>query len=105
MKTMPTSTAEERYRWIKPILDGDISVKSMTKASPFSKRTLQYWLSRCRELGLAGLENQSRRPKSSPWETPIRIKERVVELRSQCKKCAFKLNDDLEKEWQVPQIL
>jgi transposase InsO family protein len=98
MKTMPTSTAEERYRWIRPIVDGDISVKSMAKACPFSKRTLQYWLSRYREFGLAGLKNQSRRPRSSPWETPIRIKERIIELRSQDKKCAFKLNNDLRKE-------
>lgn len=95
---MPTSTAEERYRWIKPILDGDISVKNMAKACPFSKRTLQYWLARYRKSGLPGLESQSRRPKSSPWETPIRIKERIVELRNQDGKCAVKLNGDLEKE-------
>lgn len=98
MKTMPTSTAEERYRWIKPITEGDISVKNMAQACPFSKRTLQYWLSRYRESGLTGLENQSRRPRSSPWETPIRIKERVIELRNQDGKCAFKLNNDLRKE-------
>ena len=95
---MPTSTAEERYRWIKPIVDGDISVKNMAKACPFSKRTVQYWLSRYRESGFAGLENQSRRPKSSPGETPIRIKEKIVALRKDSGLSALKLKWKVEKD-------
>ena len=98
MKTMPTSTAEERYRWIRPIVDGDISVKNMSKACPFSKRTLQYWLSRYREFGLAGLENQSRRPKSNPFETPIRIKEKVIALRKDSGLSALKLKWKIKKD-------
>lgn len=98
MKTMPTSTADERYRWIKPIEDGDISIKNMAKACPFSKRTLQYWLSRYREFGLAGLENKSRRPKSSPWETSIRIKERIIALRKASGLSALKLKWKIEKD-------
>jgi len=47
---------------------------------------------------LAGLENQSTRPKSHPHETPIRIKERIIELRNKNNKCAFKLADDLNQE-------
>jgi len=27
MKTMPNSTQEEKYRWIKPILEGGITIK------------------------------------------------------------------------------
>lgn len=95
---MPTSTAEERYRWIKPILDGDISVKNMVKACPFSKRTVHYWLSRYRESGFAGLENQSRRPRSSPGETPIRIKEKIIALRKDSGLSALKLQWKVTKE-------
>jgi len=29
MKTMPNSTKEEKYRWIKPILDKEITIKNM----------------------------------------------------------------------------
>ena len=47
---------------------------------------------------MAGLENKSTRPKSQPNETPIRIKERVIELRNETKLCAKKLNYKLKKE-------
>ena len=95
---MPKSTAEEKYRWIKPILDHEISIKNMTQASPFSERALKYWLANFRAYGLAGLENKSTRPKSQPNETPIRVKERIIELRQSTKLCAKKLNYKLKKE-------
>jgi transposase InsO family protein len=97
-KTMPKSTQEEKMRWIKPILKKEITIKQMTEISPFSERTLKYWLARFRESGAAGLENRSTRPKSQPNETPIRIKERIIELRNQTKLCAKKLNYRLKKE-------
>ena len=70
----------------------------MVKACPFSMRTLKYWLSHYRRYGMGGLDNESRRPKSHPWETPIRIKERIIELRRKTKKCALKLQWQLAKE-------
>lgn len=85
-------------RWIKPILAKELTIKQMAKISPFSERTLKYWLARFRESGEAGLENQSRRPKSQPGETPIRIKERIIELRRETLLCAKKLNYKLKKE-------
>lgn len=98
MKTMPKSTKEEKYRWIKSILDKEISIKNMAKVCPFSKRALKYWLADYKEFGIDGLENKSRRPKSHPKETSIRIKERIIELRKETKKCALKLKWQLEKE-------
>lgn len=97
-KTMPKSTQEEKYRWIKPIIDEDITIKSLTKVCPFSERALKYWLANFRRNGMAGLENKSTRPKSQPGETPIRIKERIIELRQDTKLCAKKLNYKLAKE-------
>lgn len=97
-KTMPKSTAEEKFRWIKPILRKRISIKDMALVCPFSERTLKYWLSNYRKYGMTGLENKSTRPKSNPNETPIRIKERIVELRLETKLCAKKLNYKLSKE-------
>jgi len=98
MKTMPKSTKEEKYRWIKPILDKEISIKQMVKVCPFSERSLKYWLVSFRKFGINGLENQSRRPKTNPHETPIRIKERIIELRQEKKQCAKKISWDLEEE-------
>ena len=97
-KTMPKSTQEEKLRWIKPILDKELTIKQMASISPFSERTLKYWLARFREAGEAGLKNKSTRPKSQPGELPIRTKERIIELRNQTKLCAKKLNYKLIKE-------
>lgn len=97
-KTMPKSTKEEKYRWIKPILDKEINIKQMVKVCPFSARALKYWLANFRRQGLIGLENKSTRPKSQPRETSIRVKERIIELRNETKLCAKKLNYKLKKE-------
>ena len=95
---MPKSTKEEKYRWIKPILAKEILVKDMAKVCPFSTRSIKYWLSGFRRYGLEGLENKSTRPKSNPRETPIRTKERIIELRKEKKQCSLKLAWDLEEE-------
>jgi transposase InsO family protein len=98
MTIMPKSTKEEKFRWIKPILDKEITIKNMIKVCPFSERALKYWLAECRKNGIEGLENKSKRPKTNPRETPIRIKERIIELRKETKKCALKLKWQMEKE-------
>lgn len=98
MKTVPKSTKEEKYRWIKPILDREISIKDMAKVCPFSERSIKYWLANFRQYDFEGLENRSTRPKSNPRETPIRLKERIIELRKQKKQCALKLMWDLREE-------
>jgi len=97
-KTMPQSTQEEKYRWIKPILEKEMTIKQMSKVCPFSERSLKYWLANFRAYGLVGLENKSTRPKTQPNETPIRVKERIIELRNNTKLCAKKLNYRLKKE-------
>jgi len=66
MKTMPNSTQEEKYRWIKPILENEITIKDMAKVCPFSERALKYWLANYRKHGITGLENKSTRPKTYP---------------------------------------
>ncbi len=95
---MPKSTKEEKFRWIKPILDKEISIKSMAKVCPFSERSLKYWITNYKEHGMDGLENKSRRPKTNPNETPIRIKEKIIELRKDRKQCALKIMWDLQDE-------
>lgn len=95
---MPKSTKEEKYRWIKPILDQDITIKQMARVCPFCERSLKYWLASFKAGGLEELANKSTRPKTQPKETPIRIKERIIELRQETKLCAKKLNYKLRKE-------
>ena len=98
MKTMPNNIQEEKYRWIKPILEKEITIKQMVNICPFSERTLKYWLSKYRNNGFDGLNDKSRRPKSQPNETSIRIKERIIELRKETRLCAKKINYKIKKE-------
>jgi len=95
---MPKSTKEEKYRWIRPILDKEISIRDMIRVCPFSERTVKYWLSIFKKHGIEGLENRSTRPKTNPKETSIRIKERIIELRKDKKECALKLMWHLKDE-------
>lgn len=95
---MPKTTSEEKYRWIKPILNKEITIKKMTKICPFSERSLKYWLANFRRQGIKGLKNNSTRPRSHPQETSIRVKERIIELRKETRKCALKIKWDLEDE-------
>lgn len=95
---MPESISDERFRWIKPILDKKVTIKKMTDCCPFCERTLKNWLSNYAKFGLSGLIPKSTRPKTQPNETPIWIKEQVIEFRQKNKKCALKLVNDLQKQ-------
>lgn len=95
---MPNSTSEEKLRWIGPILSGDISIKNMARVCPFSERTIKYWLSHYRQYGEVGLVNRSTRPRTSPKDTSIREKERILELRHETHLGALKLHYKLAKE-------
>lgn len=98
MKTMPNNVQEERLRWIKPVLDKEITIKTLASFAPFSERTFKRWVKAYRAKGVVGLQIGSRRPKSHPKETSIRIKERIIELRKDSGKCALKLKWDLTDE-------
>lgn len=95
---MPKTIKEERLRWILPIYNKEIKLTDVAKFCPHSKRSLERWLSAYRKRGEQGLIPKSTRPKTSPNETPIRIKEQIIELRKQTKLCALKLKWKLEKE-------
>lgn len=95
---MPKNIKEERLRWILPIFNKEIKLVDAVKVCPHSKRSLERWLAAYRKYGEAGLEPKSTRPKTNPNETPIRIKEKVIELRKEKKLCALKLSWELEDQ-------
>ena len=95
---MPKTIKEERLRWILPIANREIKLVEAAKVCPHSQRSLERWLALFKKYGEAGLEPKSTRPKTNPKETPIRIKERVIELRNETKRCSLKLKWKLEKE-------
>ena len=95
---MPTTIKEERLRWIVPIYQKELKLKDVARVCPHSKRSLERWVALYKKYGADGLIPKSTRPRSHPNETEIRIKERIIELRNQTKKCALKLKWQLEKE-------
>ncbi len=95
---MPKTIKEERLRWVLPIYNKEIKLVDIAKVCPHSKRSLERWISLYKRYGEKGLEPKSTTPKTQPNETPIRDKERVIELRNKTKLCALKLHWKLEKE-------
>jgi len=95
---MAKNVKEERYRWLRPILEKEISIKNLVKVCPHSERSVKRWLTDFRLGGMEALEPKSTRPKTEPNETPIWIKERVIELRKKTNLCAKKLHWRLEKQ-------
>lgn len=95
---MSKTIKEERLRWVLPIVSKEIKLVDAVKVCPYGQRSLERWVANYKQFGEEGLEPQSTKPKSQPNETPIRIKERIVELRKEKRKCAFKLVDDLRQE-------
>lgn len=78
---MPETKQQLRYQWIKPILGREISIKAVLRVSPFSERTIKYWLERYRKRGIGGLIDKSTRPHSFPGQTPSWIEERIKEIK------------------------
>lgn len=79
-------------------MNKEIKLVDSVKIFPHGQRTLERWVASCKKFGEAGLEPKSTRPKTSPWETPIRIKERIIEIRKDKEQCAKKIMWDLEEE-------
>ena len=85
-------------RWVLPIIRKEVKLKDVAIVFPGGNRTLERWVAAYKKFSEAGLMPKSTRPLSQPNETPIRIKERVIELRRKTRLCAKKLNYKLKKE-------
>lgn len=95
---MAENIKEERLQWVEPIAKGRTSITEAMRVFPHGKRTLERWLAAYQQGGEEALEPKSTRPKTSPKETPIGIKEMVIALRKKKKVCALKLHWKLEKQ-------
>lgn len=95
---MAKTIKEEKFRWVLPVINKEIKLVDISKVCPHSKRSLERWVSNYKKHGEAGLEPRSTEPKTQPNETPIWIKEKVIDIREDKKKCALKIHWQLEKE-------
>lgn len=90
--TMAKTIKEERLRWILPIIQKEVRLVDVVKVFPHGKRMLERWVAAYKNDGEQGLVPCSTAPKSYQNETPIRIKEHIIDLRKQTKKCAAKMH-------------
>lgn len=95
---LPNNPLEERLRWVLPIIRKEVRLKDAALVFPGGQRTLERWIASYKKYGEDGLMPKSTRPKSQPNETPIRTKERIIEMRRENKLCAQKLWYKLRKE-------
>ena len=95
---MATTIQEERFRWLKPIINKELKLIDVAKVCPHSVRSLKRWKQAYEKQGMAGLIPRSTEPKTSPHETAIRVKEEVRSLRKQTGLCAQKLHWRLKKQ-------
>ena len=95
---MPQTPQEERWRWIRPIINGELTYGQVLQVCPHSERTLKYWVSRYRAKGAEGLVPLSTRPRSSPERTPEEVRKQVIRKRKETGLWARKIHWRLEKE-------
>src|SRR3989344_9159791 len=95
---MAKTIKEERLRWVLPIVNKEVKLVQVARISPHGKKSLERWTAFYRRYGEAGLEPKSTEPKVYRIETPIWLKEKVIEIRKKTKKCALKIHWQLEKE-------
>lgn len=95
---MSKTIKEERLRWVLPIINREITLVYSAKVCPYGKRTLERWVALYKQGGEGALVPKSTEPKRYRTETPIRIKERVIEVRKKTEKCALKIHWQLKKE-------
>ena len=96
--TMAKTIREEKLKWVLPIVKKEARLVEVAKVCPHSKRSVERWVAVYKAKGEAGLEPKSTEPKTQEKETPIWIKERIIEIRKKTKKCALKIHWQLEKE-------
>jgi transposase InsO family protein len=94
---MANTIQEERWRWLKPIINKEMKLVEVAKVCPHSVRSLKRWKQAYEEFGIEGLIPKSTAPKTSPNETSIRLKEAVIALRTETGLCALKLHWKLAK--------
>ena len=58
-----------------------MNVTAVCRECGIAPKTFYKYVARCRDEGLAGFEERSRRPRSSPTQTPVEVEDAIVVLR------------------------
>lgn len=74
---------EQKILFIADYLKGAPNFSSLCTRYGISRKTGYKWVARYDALGIEGLDEQSRRPAQSPHQTPYRLRQAIIELRTQ----------------------
>jgi len=77
-----TTVLTERLEFVQLALVPGANVSELCERFGISRKAGYKWIARFKESGKAGLEDHSRRPRSSPVKTTERIEEQIMALRA-----------------------
>jgi transposase InsO family protein len=72
---------EQKQRFIEDYLLNYYSITELARRFGITRKTAHKWIKRYLEQGPSGLEEQSRRPHSCPWQTDPAVAAEIVALR------------------------
>jgi len=75
------TVSEQKQRFIEDYLLNCYSKAELAERFNISRKTAHKWINRYLEQGPVGLEDQSRRPNSCPWQTDPTVMTEIVVLR------------------------
>jgi transposase-like protein len=75
------TVSEQKQRFIEDYLLNYYSKPELARRFNVTRTTAHKWINRYLEQDLAGLEEQSRRPHSCPWQTDPAVVAEIVALR------------------------
>ena len=76
-----TCPMDQRTQFIADYLRETLSISELATLYGVSRKTAHKWIDRYLREGPAGLEEQSRRPRISPRQTPDYVVEAILEAR------------------------
>ena len=79
---METNPTEQRLSFLIDYASGQWSMSELCERYRVSRPTGYKWLRRVEKEGESGFDERSRRPRSSPYQTPVAIERQLLEARA-----------------------
>lgn len=100
---------DQKVLFISDYLRETMTFSDLCRRYSISRKTGYKWVKRYHDLGLEGLQDQPRRPKEHPLQTPLTIRKAIIDLRSKTKylrgpKKIQALLKQKHPEWEIPSI-
>lgn len=75
------TVTEQRQNFIRDYRPGYCTISNLAESFAISRNTAYRWIGRWEHHGAEGSSDHSRRPRSSPWQTPETIRKELPAVR------------------------